>query len=111
MIRNPDDRRGWRTVIVTIIIFVLLWIIWTITDRLTDAPSLRQIAQMGFAVIGLFMIGYVMENGLRSIKWNLPGGFGGEANAGDTPDTPGEAADAVVNAGKAKAAEIKGAEQ
>lgn len=104
-LNNPDSRRAWRTVVATVVVLLLIWLVWRITDRLTDAPSLREIARWGLAIVGLFMLGYVMENGLRSFKWNLPGGFGGEANNGDPP--AGQAAQAVADSAQTTADVIK----
>ncbi len=102
---NPDSRRAWRTVVATIVVGVLLYFVWAITDRLTDVPGLREIARWSLGIIGLFMLGYVMENGLRSFKWNLPGGFGGEADNGDPPVA--KAAQAVADSAQTTADIIK----
>lgn len=106
-LNNPDSRRAWRTVVATAVVGLLLWLVWRITDRLTDVPSLREIARWGLAIVGLFMLGYVMENGLRSFKWNLPGGFGGEANNDDPPVA--KAAQTVADSAQATADVIKDA--
>jgi hypothetical protein len=97
-LNNPDSRRAWRTVVATVVVVFLLVLAWRITDRLADAPSLREIARWGLGIVALFMLGYVMENGLRSFKWNLPGGFGGEANNEEPPAS--QAAQTVAAAAK-----------
>lgn len=104
-LNNPDSRRGWRTVVATVVVAVLLLFVWLIINRLTDIPGLREIARWSLGIVGLFMLGYVMENGLRSFKWNLPGGFGGEANNDDPPVA--QAAQAVADSAQSTADIIK----
>jgi hypothetical protein len=108
-LNNPDSRRAWRTVVATVVVLFLLVLAWRITDRLADAPSLREVARWGLGIVALFMLGYVMENGLRSFKWNLPGGFGGEADNGDQPVS--QAAQAVADSAQSTADDIKGTAQ
>lgn len=64
---NPETRRGLRSFVMAAVVFVLLYFLWTWVDRL--APSdLIEAVRGALILIGVAMVGYVMENGLRAFK-------------------------------------------
>lgn len=74
--------------------------VWFNIERL-DAAGTKYILGWCMIILLVGTLGYIMENGLRSISWKGPGGFEGSA----TTDAPA-AAQAVAAAATEKAADI-----
>ena len=67
MLKNPEARRGLRSLVQAIVIGILLALIWQWADRF-DPGTLREAMRWSLGIIGLGTLGYVMENGLRALK-------------------------------------------
>lgn len=65
---KPDARRALRSIMQAIVILVLLWLSWHLADRIKTEDGLREIVRLSMAIIGLGTIGYIVENGIRSVK-------------------------------------------
>jgi len=100
---NPDKRRGLRSIIQAIVVFILLYFVWHWAAKL-DADGLREGMRWALAIVGVGTIGYVMENGLRAFKLSL-GKDGATISAGS-----GEAdgAQKATDAAQDVADELKG---
>lgn len=74
MLKDPNARRGVRTLLQGLVAFALLWFVWETTSRITSAGALLEIVRWALGIIGLGTVGYIMENSLRAIRF----GFGRE---------------------------------
>lgn len=84
---NPEQRRALRSIVFAIAIFVLLALAWKIADLLATNPAgLREIVRYALLIIGLGMLGYIAENGIRAI--GIKGLGGTEVNLTTGSDDP-----------------------
>jgi hypothetical protein len=65
---KPDARRALRSILQGIVVLVLLWLSWHLSDRLTTEDGLREVARWTLGIIGMGTVGYIIENGIRSVK-------------------------------------------
>jgi hypothetical protein len=86
---DPEQRRALRSIVFAITVFVLLALTWKIADLLISNPAgLREIVRYALLIIGLAMLGYVSENGIRAIGIKGPGGTEVEVTTTSDPDGP-----------------------
>lgn len=102
---NPDARRGLRSVVQAVVVMAMIATVWANIERL-DADGTKYILGWAMIVILVGTLGYILENGLRSIKASA-WGASFDASTNDAP----AAADAVAAAAVDKADEIKEAGQ
>lgn len=93
----PERRRALRAIVFAVAVFVLIALTWRIVEMLANnAPGLREIARYTLMIIGLGMLGYVSENGIRA--FNLKGLGGTEVNLTTDDDEPAPAASVTATA-------------
>ena len=64
---NADARRGLRSIIMAIVVLVLLYFVWEWATQL-DPEALRETVRIALILIGIAMLGYQFENGMRAFK-------------------------------------------
>ncbi len=102
ILKNPEARRGLRSVVQAIVALVVIGLVAWIVHLLAAHPvPLENIALACLAIVALGTTGYIAENTVRAIKLK---GFGVEASIGDAP----EAAQAVADAAQDEADSIGG---
>lgn len=74
MLKDPNTRRGVRTILQGAFGLLLLWIVWETAQRITTPAYLLEVVRWSLGIIGLGTVGYIMENSLRAIRF----GFGRE---------------------------------
>lgn len=67
MLTNPESRRGLRSLVMAIVVLVLLYFLWEWAEKL-PAADLKDIARGSLVLIGIAMVGYQFENGMRAFK-------------------------------------------
>ena len=89
---TPEDtRRAIRTAVYALVAVGLTALGWYITYRVgNNVDALREIARWSLAIVGLDMMGYIMETGLRSLKVSkgADGSFVLDAEEAAHADTP-----------------------
>ena len=102
---NPDARRGLRSIVQALLVVALLITVWANIDKL-DPDGVRYILGWAMVILLIGTLGYIMENGLRSVNFK---GWGAEASATGA-DAPA-AAQAVADSAQATADDVKDAAQ
>jgi hypothetical protein len=95
ILTNIDARRGLRSIVQSIMLIGLLWIIWRLAGP-GDVPWL-------IGVIAISVLGNQVENGVRTFKVDLRQG------TMDMDADPGQAAQSVADVAQDQADTIKGA--
>jgi hypothetical protein len=85
-LNNPDSRRATRTVVQAIVVLVMVGETWWFGARL-DVGGLRYLVGWLCTIIFTSQLGYIMENGLRSISFKLPGGGSADLTSNDQAST------------------------
>ena len=85
-LKQPDQRRALRSIAQAFVVLALLALTWFNIHRL-DQLGVRYILGWAMTIILVGTLGYIMENGLRSVKWKGWGLEGEATNEGPTPVT------------------------
>lgn len=64
---NPEARRALRSVVMAAVVLVLLYFVWKWVARLNPA-DLREPVRWCLGLIGVALVGYQFENGMRAFK-------------------------------------------
>lgn len=65
MFKNPEARRGLRSIVMAIAVLVLLYFLWEWSWRMAD---LSGVARGSLILLGIAMLGYQFENAMRAFK-------------------------------------------
>jgi TRAP-type C4-dicarboxylate transport system permease small subunit len=80
MLTNPEARRALRSIVFTVATGVLLYFVWSWSDRF-DNETLREAMRWALAIVGLGSLFYGLENTTRALKFKA-GRDGVEVDAG-----------------------------
>jgi hypothetical protein len=70
-LKQPDARRGMRTVVQALVQFALIGLIYSLVDDLHgDTSALSEIARFALIIVIIDSLGYALENGARAIKFS-----------------------------------------
>lgn len=64
---DPEVRRALRNLAMIVVVFVLLYFVWSWAERL-DSDGLREVLRWALGIIALFAVSVGMENGIRAFK-------------------------------------------
>jgi hypothetical protein len=103
ILRDPDARRGLRSIVQAVVAILVIVIIWIAVRYLKDsAKELYGVTIALCVIVGLGTLLYGAENVTRAVRFKGP--FGMEGGIGEE-----DAAQQVADAAQIQADEIKGA--